>query len=408
MKSIRITHRQSGAVSIFVVIFAILLMSVVTISFLRIMVDDQNRASDNDLAQSAYDSAQAGVEDAKRALLWYAEQCKTLTAEQCETLGVQMATDECNAAIVNVAEVGVSSDTDGGVGVGEVKVQSAADESESNPDAALNQAYTCVTTTIDTEDYVGSLSVNQPVLVPLITTRPFSAVTVEWFSRDDVSNTDGDVVVPAAGGTTQPLLAQADWPNDTPPVLRAQYMQVGSSFTLGGFDYYDSGAAQSNTNTLFLYPKTGGNTEAVIAERDIRQVEGGNQVPSESSSAPYPVSCTNNVSAGNYACSVKLNVPQPMGGGDAAAAYLLLTPFYTATHYRVTLTASDGTAVLFNGVQPMVDSTGRASDIFRRVQSRIDLYATTPYISGAVDVTGSFCKDFGVTNTQYIAGSCTP
>lgn len=415
MKSKSVQY-QSGAVSIFVVVFAILLMSVVTVSFLRIMINDQNQASSNDLAQSAYDSAQAGVEDAKRALVWYASQCKTLSPDECNALAVSMASSQCNQAVVNVAQVvkaGDISDTEGGAGVGEVKVQqSTADESGNNPDAALNQAYTCVTMTLNTEDYVGNVSVNQPVLIPLITTSSFDTVTVEWFNRDDVSNTDGNVSVPSTPGNPKPLLAQANWGNDTPPVLRAQYMQVGDNFTLDSFDYYRSDAdpanAQSNTNTLFLYPHTGGNGVAIMTDRDIRRSESGTSVPSGDSSTPLPVRCSTNVSSGNYSCTIRLDVPRPIDGGNAETAYLLLTPLYTSTHFRVSLQKTDGTTVLFKGVQPMVDSTGRASDVFRRVQSRIDLYATNPYISGAVDITGNFCKDFGVTDVQYIDGSCTP
>lgn len=405
MKSIRAINKQSGAVSLFVVIFAILLMSVVTISFLRIMTADQNQASGNDLARSAYDSALAGVEDAKRTLVWYTQQCKT-SPGTCSDWATKLATTECNAAIrlSGVVKTGDISGTSGGTGTGEIKVQqsTAVDESGNSIDKALDQAYTCVTLKLNTDDYKAKVPANQSILVPLISTGSFSSVTIEWFSRDDVTATDGTVKTPSTTGT-QPLLNQSDWVVDRPSLLRAQYMQVGSNFKLSDFDYVTDDA-QSNGNTIFLYPSTNGSTTAELVSRDIRRNSAGALPPAAAASAPFPTKCATKVSSGGYACKVTLSLPTPIGGGTPSTAYLRLTSFYAAANVRVTLNGSQ-----FKVVQPIVDSTGRANDVFRRVESRIDLYDTGfPYPEAAVDLNNSLCKDFAVTDTQYIAGSCTP
>lgn len=399
------TQRQSGAVSLFMVIFAILLMSVVTIGFLRIMTADQNKATGNDLAQSAYDSSQAGVEDAKRALLWYTRSCTGASpAANCAAFVSNL--NQCNASI-RTAQVINTNDiaaTAGGAGTGEIKVQqsTSVDATGENIDKALDQAYTCVKLQLDTDDFLGSLTANQSALVPLVSTGPFTSVTIQWFSRDDVSNATGVVDTPTPSSSQQLI---DTWPANRPSLLRTQFMQTGGSFSLPGFDT-TTPSSESNANTVFLYPATNGFTTATMTDRDTRKDAAGNSIADTAGSAPLPARCQTSVPAGGYACSITLQLPVPVGGGTAVTSYLRLSALYTATHYRVTLNGTQ-----FRNVQPIVDSTGRANDVFRRVQSRIDLYDTAfPYPDAAVDTTGHLCKDFGVTDTQYISGSatCTP
>lgn len=390
-------NKESGAVSLFVVVFAMLLITIVTISFLRLMLRDQQQASTNDLSQSAYDSAQAGVEDAKRALILYRTVCNGGDVSACNAEQAIVNSTDCNKGLQHVIN---TASTD------EVTIQ----QQQSAGDTLLNQAYTCVKISLQTDDYLGTLTANSSKIVPLISTGPFSSVIVQWYTTSDSGTAGANIdLAPLPpqqdSGTLKaiwPLLAQSSWPTNRPSLMRTQLMQFGSSFTLDSFDATVNGT--SNANTIFLYPtgKTNvadGTQDTVNFSSDVRGVSGG---------APQPVHCSGNLSGGGYACSVKLNLPLPVGNSDVSQtrnAYLRLTSLYGATHFRVSMVGTQ-----FNAVQPSIDSTGRANDLYRRVSTRVDLVDTNfPFPDASVNVSGNLCKDFLVTDDSSIFSSaCTP
>lgn len=407
-------RKEAGAVSIFVVIFAALLVTVVTVSFIRIMVNDQNQATNNDLSQSAFDSALAGVEDAKRALLRYVSVCANDGQAACDALAQQLVTDECNAAVRIGDVIGSDSEAaDPNGATGEIKIQ----QSTSATDQVLDQAYTCVTIDLETPDYIGTIAANQSKLLPLIGkaangSNTFNRVVIEWFSREDLSNPTAGTVVLSNLPSPRPLLDQTDWDGNTPSVLKASLIQHADTFTVQDFDAMPS--STSNTNTVFLYPTAGAaNNLQSFSTVDNRRNSPSADTPADSDSySPSAVQCQRTITSGGYACQVTLMLPQPIGGGNDRNAYLRLTPFYNATHFRVTL-ANGATRLNFNGVQPEIDSTGRANDLFRRIGTRVDLIDTSfPYPDAALEVGGNLCKSFAVTDTAYYSGTgaeaCTP
>lgn len=375
---VMLTRRhESGAVSLFLVVFAMLLITIVTLGFLRIMIGDQQQASLNDLSQSAYDSSLAGVEDAKRALIYYQTSCNNDAATCAEQKAI-VNSSLCNMGLRNVVAVTQNE---------EVPVAQA----QSAGDAALNQAYTCVKMSLETEDYLGTVQANTSKLIPLKSTAPFRTVTIEWYMAKDLGTTGTVVNLIPNSAANKPLHLQTNWPTNRPSLMRAQLMQFGSSFTLGSLDAGASSLTNSNANTVFLYP-TGTNSSGPVVDTatftsDVRQTSFG---------APQPIRCASNLNGGGYACTVTMTLPQAVGqSDDNRNAYLRLTPLYNATHFRVTL----GDGALFDGVQPSIDSTGRANDQFRRVESRVDLIDTSfPFPEAAVNLSGNLCKDFIITN----------
>lgn len=409
MQNITTSTKQRGAVSLFVVIFAMLIITVLTVSFLRLMMSDQNQATNANLAEGARHSALAGVEDAKRALLRYTEYCKTNTPLNCAALATDISSDVCNQA-VRVGDVVGSDVESGGTALqpGEIRVQ----QSLNSDDTLLDQAYTCVTIDLNTDDYIGTVGVNATQMIPLVGTAAFDQVRVEWFSREDIGSTSASTAIDLPSSTARTLTST--WPSNRPPLLRVQHMQVGDSFRLEDFDITtsSSGVSRSNTNTLFLYPTSNGSTAIQsFTARDTRKSSLAAESPADPAiDVPLGVRCQASLSGGGFACSTTLVLPSPIGTSERSTAFLRIVPFYNATHFKVTLLdGASGDTIQFRGVQPEIDSTGRANSVFKRVSSRVDLYNMGfVFPSAAVDVTNNFCKDFAVTDVEYVAGTCTP
>ena len=67
----RKTKFKNGAVSFYIVVFLTLIFGIITLSFVRIILNEVRETANTDLYNSAYDSALAGIEDAKIALIKY-------------------------------------------------------------------------------------------------------------------------------------------------------------------------------------------------------------------------------------------------------------------------------------------------------------------------------------------------
>jgi Tfp pilus assembly protein PilX len=379
--------KQSGAVSLFVVIFAALLMTIVTVGFIQLMLKDQQQATTSDLSQSAYDSAQAGVEDAKRLLL-LEQSCRNGTAAStinCVAIASALTPvpGQSETTCDTISRAGLVSETNN-----ETIIQKSDSDSVSDK---LDQAYTCVKVGVNTDDYKGQVDVNQSDMVSLAGVSSFDSVELSWFSREDVSTstTDPTIGFPTASGDVNLPPVGAKWQENYPALMRTQLMQMGTGFKLSDFD--DSQADnKSNANTMFLYPSNIGATDKDFA-LDARRGP---------LSAPQQVDCIESFVDGEYACKITLKLPNPIDGNIAQRnAYLRLSALYNGAHYSLRL--KNGTEyVKFNGVQPEVDSTGRANDMFRRVKARVELRGDFSYPEAAIDMQGNLCKNFTITDAE--------
>ncbi|MDO8335642.1 MAG: hypothetical protein Q7T74_02555 [Candidatus Saccharibacteria bacterium] len=377
-------NKQSGVASIFIVVFFTLLISVIVISFVTIVNQDQRQSTNADLSSSAYDSAQAGVEDAKRGLEQYRVNClKTSTpVSDCETK--YTSTDPTTSGALSGAQCTTFQTklgTDLGLDVEgnskEVKVTTNTAD-----DSTLDQAYTCLKVKLQTNDYKRTLDNGNSIIVPLkgATGNP-ATIQLNWFEKSEwyVNDTGNTLDLPnAVSGNDFKLPGNAsDWGSKRPPLMRAQIIAVPR--TNVSLDIVDQGS-----KAVFLYPSSnGGNSVSLDSTSGVDVFRRGMK------NSPVAVKC-NDTSA--YACSVAIT---KFSIGADYDYYLRLMPTYNNVKLQVKMLDGAGATIKFDGVEPEIDSTGRANDVFRRVISRVAFDAD----QNGIDVTQGICKNFTLADS---------
>lgn len=349
---------ERGVVSIFIVIFAAIFMAVITVSFLSLMVHDQQQATENELSVTAYDSAMSGIEDAKRAIA-LCKQNPSTPGLHCDKLASGSCTTLSDVGVVGAPQSGEA---------GNLEYPLQGSESQNS----LNQAYTCVSVNATPSDYKTNLAENTAKVIPLSVDHPAKEMTISWKPSDDKFSDSG---------TIGSLYKRLDWTKGHyPPMLRVQLIK-------GVAGAQDS---SSQTATRFLYPVVSSASSTVLFNADTHSTM----------NLTTPVSCNETTQL----CSAKLQ----LNGTDPIAtdgAFLVVTPIYA----NATLTLALPAGSQFKGVQNVVDSTGRAANLFRRVQANIDLIPNPTYPNAELNLAGPLCKNFTVTTqgaTDNASGAC--
>ena len=375
--------RQSGAVSLFAVIFGAMLLTIVTIGFMRLMIMDQRQSSNNDLSQSAYDAALAGVEDAKRVV-------RAAQTGNIQAVGGLNGPINCNmVAASGVVGGSISGDTIIQTGTGAGK--------------RFDQAYTCVKITMKSQDFIYKSIEDKSQLIPLRATSSFNKISIEWYRRDDESNLGSANAVNTEISTTGELPARNSWHSNTPQLMRVQLINPGPTFNLSTLD--TTGVTSFFRPNVLRSDVAGQDGTAVSSKTSDRpRATDGN----EHNNGTNIVSCSKTFKfSGEYSCKAVIDVDEIAAGGETA--FLRLTSIYKGGSVKVSLQKTDGTIVNFDGVQPIVDSTGRASNLFRRVEARLQIGDDFAYPDNAIELKNSLCKDFSVSGRgSAVAGRCKP
>lgn len=403
---------KKGATSIYIVAFTTMVLSILTISFVRIMVSEAQQTSNYDLSQSAYDSALAGIEDAKVALLKY-HQCLSngttsgsLSAPKgtCSYIVAAMQNGIREQSCDTVADVLNRPKGDGG----EVMVQETNSTSD-NKSTVLDQAYTCVTIEEELDDYRAYLNAdNRTRIIPVRTdsVADINGVYFQWYSD---SNGSGNNMM----GTT--LKANNLSNSYAPPLVTFEFIQTDMTFSLGELSVNNGTSGKGTDHALLvLNPVATGGTNSIDSGRVL-------DVSDKSDNTPINVNCGSSSNAAGFYCGTYIQLPPTYNGNTGANRnpntffFRVTLPYGTpATDFSISLCTSDGCAASVSGggsnntrsftaVQARVDSTGRANDLYRRVETRIELVDTGfPYPEFVIEVSDALEKNFWVTKNCWL------
>lgn len=442
----KISKFKKGAASFYIIAFSTLILLIIATSFAAIIISEMTRTSNDDLAQSAYDSALAGVEDAKLAYYNY-QNCVSGEKVASESAGETL---DCSTIMYYIEKPDAQDCDMVSHILGRVPLDDSREvlvsELNGGVENNMHQAYTCVKIDTVLKSYEGTLSSSEQIKVvkvkfdkpsdqpDLNVADKIKKVRLSWFSDENSTSDyqytnfkDNKVVFPKLG----------DSQAAEPPTVSLAVIQTAENFSLTDFDMTvgdttnrgmvylvpvkDAATAGKSEDTYIGTYKDGKNT--IGADANIGFLKSNDK---KTTNLPYAVYCPDEP-GNNYACSVTVDIPRPVGSGvrnEDTFLFVVALPYSRPdTTIDLAFFCDDGEVCDFendkddedegdsgdesqaslDGVQVEVDSTGRANDLYRRLRVRFDIETSGSYLSlmGPLELLGENKENEDLLNKEY-------
>ncbi|MEM6998014.1 MAG: pilus assembly PilX N-terminal domain-containing protein [Patescibacteria group bacterium] len=343
---------QYGVVSLTVSVVIMIVLSLIVISFARIMRREQEQSLDRQLNTQAFYAAETAVNDAKAEL----------------ARNPLYSKNDCD---INSGEA--------------LSVPSIGDDDL--------VSFACVTVDQEPDDIIVPVDTERSTVFELAPVNSsgnpaaIDRINITW-------NAPGNTSVSAIPTGSDLPEAGGSWGSNV-GVVRLQITPINSSVSLTR----DLLAAE--TRVLYLRPaSSGGNTSWPILQdlsTTTPPLVGGGEI-----------TLANCTVGGD--CSVSLD---SIPSGANYTYMIRLTSVYQPNNVTVQAenTASP-TPISFTGVQAVVDATGKANDVLRRIEERIPLQQYYDFPEYAIDVGLDLCKQLEAIPTSVTTSrpesSCQP
>lgn len=338
------THQtnQEGFTAIIVALIIMSLLVLISIGFLRVVNQEQRASIDRQLSSQAFYAAESGVNDTAQIIAQYiADGSYPPPKEECDV------SDSGDYKHPN------NGDLDDEVAYTCILV-------EPYPETLQ---YDNVGTEHDKAIFINAGDENGP------TNDPIGTLNLSWNAAELPEVPE----IPTSSGIGFP---DEDNFSQTAPVLRVALTPLSSAGSINRQDLVD------NTYTVFLRPSSGGG-----GSTNSTTYIGG---PTERSNQGRVIVTQCDLSNEPLFCSMDI-------GDLTDSNYLMrVRSFYSESSVLISPAASNPD-LRFYGQQAVIDATGRASDVLRRIQVRVPVRATYNLPSFALESAGGgICKPYSV------------
>ena len=328
---------EEGMVAIMIAMFLMIILSLITLGFMRLMQREQRQALDNNLSTQAYYAAESGINDAIKA------------------------------ARTNPAYAKASCGPD-------------ATLSTNTISATLLASYPCVLvdqSPSSLEYNNGSIKTDRSTVVPLQAPAgvTFNKVQIAW-SSTSTSPTFTDC-------STTKLPTAGSWGANT-GIMRIDLIPADGALSRNSLI--------DNAINLYLFPctNTSGTTNAILYTNHIGPSKQGQIVAVKCTLGASPRDCILDVDFSNL----------PVGAfSQQNQYYLRMKGIYVSSNVTITGLDATGKKINLSGAQVKIDSTGKVNDVVRRLQVRVPIkqFPIPEYVVQSMD---GICKKLEVTTVS--------
>lgn len=347
-KTTKSFENQDGFASLVIAIVIVLVLSLITVGFAQLMRTEQRSSLDKQLSSQAYYAAESGINDANKAI----KEGYTKEKTQCGNTG--SAVDSTAPGHENLSDNTVGSSSGSTTGASYPCLLINPNPKELKYDSV--DTFTPTVTEFGAIDATGN-----PTQI--------SKIEISW---QDTDKNKGPL--PSSSGVCN---NGTFTPAGSGP---GQWNYIGLlKFQLTPLTDLSRSGLISNTATTFLCPGSGNGSGGALSWSSLKGANAG---------AFITGNCSIPSSTAPYKCHSVIDGLDNPDLSNQTTFFLSMRSIYSKS--SVNITAWQGTTQMrLTGAQTVIDSTGKAQDVLRRVQVRVPTYNSYDIAPGT---SGFICK----------------